>query len=389
MMVRAGVLLSLTPVSALLDSSVMDAVFFTREIAYFDSVWNEDFFDYKMLSTVSFAAACDWSAGSMLNTLAESSGEYDETSCGETCKLLTNYFNGRLPQTFSLYSPSDHVTISTFWKYSSQCSTITVLGETIQDCSFDAGTYFSEDLAWIMSFRGTFTFDVINMRRNNMIALNLVSLCTQCAASVGPYANFVSLRFSIARALLKAASHIPAHQRPLLGIVGMSMGGQLAQFTSIFLSVERALISQNVYALITHGSPRVGNSEIARQIASGVDVPYINFIMYRDLVPHLPPMVFGFKHASSSMYWLYVMNSYYARTKLQGSPPDEYASMLRYRVLSGSNADHELASSLAFYDIGDHMKYFIGLEESLDMAACGGMGDKYFLNTAAVRLYDS
>jgi hypothetical protein len=251
------------------------------------------------------------------------------------------------------------------------------------------GNTYGDGISWFMSFRGTFTFDVVNMRRNNMITLVLTSLCSQCAASVGPYMNFVAMRFSIARALVGALPHIPAAEQPLLAIVGMSMGGQLAQFASVFFSVENSLVSQNVFALITHGSPRVGNEQFARQIMSGVDVPYINFVMYRDMVPHLPPMLFGFKHASRKIIWLFIMPSYTATIELQGSPPDEYASSLRFKELTGSSADDEFSSKLTFFDIGDHMHYFIGLADGPDMAACGGFEDKFFRNSRATRMFDT
>jgi hypothetical protein len=240
---------------------------------------------------------------------------------------------------------------------------------------------------WFLSFRGTYLWDIVNMRRNNMIAMTLVSFCAQCAASEGPYRNFVALRFSIARTLIAAVSTMQGSGNSKLAIVGMSMGATLAQFATAWLSVERAILSQNVRALITHGAPRVGNYKLGKAIASGPDLPYINFIMYRDLVPHIPPKLFGYQHASVRMVWMFIEPWFEAKLALAENPDDDGA--IRYVEFAGNDADDELAQSLTFFDIADHMKYFMKLDSLTDLGACGGLGDKFFLNTAAIRMYDS
>jgi hypothetical protein len=164
------------------------------------------------------------------------------------------------------------------------------------------------------------------------------------------------------------------------------MGATLAQFASVYLSVENTAISQNVYALLTHGGPRVGNARLAASIASGVDVPYINFIMYRDLVPHTPARLFGFKHASRKLIQLYLEPSYEAELKQGDYPP--YEGRLRYKQYVGSDADDEFSSSLAFFTLSDHLKYYLSLDSTSDLAACGGLEDKFFLNRNAISMYN-
>jgi hypothetical protein len=409
MAMKVNTLLLLTPAAASIVTEHL-SFFFLTELSTFDLVWDDDYLDYQMFSTISFASTCDWNSGSLLKTMAgddpvdddghpywgesESSNllSYEESTCGETCKLLTDIFGG-MPQTFSIYSPSDHTTVTTFWKHSSMCSFVAI-GQDY-DCKIvSPGGFFSNvpegalpGVAWFLSFRGTFMWDVVNMRRNFMYNMVLISMCAQCAAGEGAYRNFIALRFALARSLANALGHIPPTQQPLLSVVGTSMGGQLAQLASLFLSVERSIISQNVHSLITHGAPRLGNAQLAAKVASGVDLPYINFIMYRDLTPHVPPMVFGFKSASKKMFWLYLEPWYEAKMEM-GDHLDSYEGALRYKEFTGGDADKDFATSSFFYDLNDHLKYFVGIHHFTDLSACGGFEDKFFHNNRALRFYD-
>jgi hypothetical protein len=411
-----------TPVSAIWDAKVL-SYFFLPQLEIFDLVWDDQTLNYQMFATISFASTCDWTPGSLLRTMggtdpldnegvpqgwgnsdADDTADftpYTETTCGGTCKLLTDYFDGRMPQAASIYSPSDHVSVTTFWKHSATCDKPVqgipsgFLSEN-QCLIADAGSYFNlqDDastvvggIAWFLSFRGTYMWDIVNHRRNDMITMKLVSLCSLCAASDGPYRNFVSFRFSLVRVLSQALRHIPTTQQGNLAITGTSMGAQLALFASAFLSVEASLISQNVYSLITHGSPRVANKELARVIAAGVDVPYINFVMYRDPVPHFPPMAFGFRSASNHIVNMYVEPSFWAKAE-SGESLDSRGA-IRYREFLGDSGEESFVASLGFYALSDHLLYFMELDSAIDMAACGGLADTFFKNSNAIRLYDA
>jgi hypothetical protein len=382
-MANAFLLLFVTPVSALLDSSVL-SLFFSPQILLFADTWDDSYINYQLFADVSFAATCDWTLSGYVAHVINP----DDSSCGLTCKLLQKDFSGSMPAVRTAYSPSDHVTMTTFRKKESACDSV----GSILNCQIDkVGSFFTDQdahgVVWFLAFRGTFMWDVVNHRRNAMTTLVLVSICEQCAASDGPYRNFVALRFSVARLLLLTGTAVPSAQLDNLAVVGTSMGGQLAQFTVGFLSAERSIISQDVFALVTHGSPRVANRQLGRHINAGVDVPYVQFAYYRDLVPHLPPMVWGFRSASPKIMWIFVEPSFWIERSMGDEPKVEKS--LKYKEFVGDDADGEFAHQLAFYDTGDHMRYFAEIDEFVDLAACGGMEDKFFLNTFAMSLYDN
>ena len=56
-------------------------------------------------------------------------------------------------------------------------------------------------------------------------------------------------------------------------------------------------------ALITFGAPRTGNREYAR-LHDAMIPPYrkLRFVYNRDPAPHVPPMSFGFVHASREIW---------------------------------------------------------------------------------------
>jgi hypothetical protein len=303
--------------------------------------------------------------------------------------LLQQQFGGGMPRVHTTYSPSDHISVTTFSKQLTTCSQV---NNQPSNCVVeDSGSFFATSdltgIAWFLSFRGSYMWDIVNMRRNTMTTLVLVSLCAQCAASEGPWRNFVSLRFAISRLVVKTRLDIIAANKEQLAITGTSMGGQMAQFATAFLSVERAIVSQNAFALVTHGSPRVANRQLARKINSGLDVPYVSFALYRDIAPHYPPLIFGFRSGSPKIMWLFI-EPWFAAKKSMGDDP-HLGGALRYKEFAGNNADEEFAHQIAFMDIADHLKYFMKIDEIHDLAACGGMEDKFFLNTRAVSLFDA
>jgi hypothetical protein len=377
-MIRIFGIFFLTAVSAFPGLSL----FILPQIDRFDTPWNDDYLNYGLVSTISFAAACDWADGSMLQEIVANNENYFDTTCGDTCKRLYEIFDG-MPKVNSLYSPSDHISVVTMAKQTMNCPSIS----SILDCKVSpSGSVFEEKLTWFLSFRGTYMYDVVNWRRNFMKSMVLVTICAQCAAAQGPYRNFVALRFQIARMILRTSTYVPAHQKEHLGIVGVSMGGQLGQLSAAWLGVERSILSQGVFSLMTHGSPRLANLQLAKEISSAGDIPYVAMVMYRDPIPHHPPMIYGYKSASRKIMWLYVEPWYYA-ARAQGETVD-YDGALRYKEFIGGEADEQLASQLAFYDVSDHLKYSLPLDDSSDLALCGGHADRFYLNTGAVNLYD-
>ena len=74
-------------------------------------------------------------------------------------------------------------------------------------------------------------------------------------------------------------------------VTGHSLGGALAAFASIDIHKNIGVVNQ-VY---TYGQPRIGNSNMAKFMATAIPNTY-RVIDYADIVPHLPPNSFNFLH---------------------------------------------------------------------------------------------
>ncbi|ORX74048.1 alpha/beta-hydrolase [Linderina pennispora] len=83
--------------------------------------------------------------------------------------------------------------------------------------------------------------------------------------------------------------------------VGHSLGGALA-------SLNAADVAQNAPSrikqmqLFTYGQPRVGNKEFATWM-SNRGFPIYRVTYKQDIVPHLPPQLFGFKHFNQEVWY--------------------------------------------------------------------------------------
>jgi hypothetical protein len=359
------------------------ALFTLVERSVFSEGWDESLFKFEMISTITHSAVCDWTADGPMMT-------YDthDQGCGAQCKLLSSHFNG-IPAAVVSYSPSDHVQVIVLrtpcpsWQYIDNlpaCEGTEIALDTNGD---KMGNLF-------MAFRGTYMWDVINNRRNMQSALSPVALCTDCLAHTGFWSNFKALRFgihsmvSILGASLAGSSN--ANVGVKLVITGHSMGGSLATFASIFLT-ERVLAmyagSDLVAGLYTFGTPRVGNSILLHNIRRSALVHY-QVALSRDPIPHFPPRFFGYR-AGDTILEVWVDPMYYVGFQT-GEIDSNYAKYFLFRTYMGPNADSSFASSRTFFAMGDHMNYFIGLDDA-DFGACGGTADYYVKVTGASYLF--
>merc|ERR1711924_500089 len=69
-----------------------------------------------------------------------------------------------------------------------------------------------------------------------------------------------------------------------------------------------------------------------------------------------------------------------------GEIDSDYTKYYLYRGFTGPNADSSYASSRTFFAMGDHMNYFIGLDDA-DFGACGGTADYYVKVSGASYLF--
>ena len=82
-----------------------------------------------------------------------------------------------------------------------------------------------------------------------------------------------------------------------LSITGHSSGGAVA--TLLAFDIARGAVSgftaDSIQSVITFGSPRVGNEEFVAAHSS-FGLPSWRVTHYRDMVPHVPEEMMGYKH---------------------------------------------------------------------------------------------
>ena len=88
-----------------------------------------------------------------------------------------------------------------------------------------------------------------------------------------------------------------SHSKKLLYICGHSLGGAMA-------TVAAYRMNDIVDGLFTYGSPRVGTRSYIKQITC----PHFRHVNNNDIVPSVPPALFGYKHHGTLRYINYYGN---------------------------------------------------------------------------------
>jgi len=344
-----------------MDSIAPYISFISQPIGVFERRWPAKTFHYQTLSTIAFVAVCDFQKRSMVKH--RNGGP---NTCGKTCLLLKEAFDDTEPDFVAVYSKSDHINMVSLTSYSD------IITHKTSGATHSANIF--------MSFRGTYAWDVVNHRRNSQHAMLPITLCDGCAAKNGDYKSFVAVRYGAFTAYRTAERKLVAQSKyPTLMMVGMSMGSNLAVFCGIYF---RVVMSKDVKGVYTLGGTRTGNSVLNRFSKNLGET--VNFVMYRDPVPHLSPRIFGYRHFASDIMLLYYDPLYYALQQSGGEP--EYDRYLYYEPFVGNDADSRLATAVRFYSIADHSQYFAGVEE-ISMASCGGFADHYMQNIKGTALF--
>ncbi|KNC56171.1 lipase [Thecamonas trahens ATCC 50062] len=81
-------------------------------------------------------------------------------------------------------------------------------------------------------------------------------------------------------------------------VTGHSLGGALAAFAALDITVNRPHVPVNVY---TFGSPRVGNDAFQLYFQAQISNS-IRVVNKADIVPHLPPRAFNFHHVPREVW---------------------------------------------------------------------------------------
>ena len=123
-------------------------------------------------------------------------------------------------------------------------------------------------------------------------------------------------------------------------IAGHSLGGAMASIAAIDLKYR---LGYNVVGSYTFGSPRVGNMEFSKFYSSivGNTIRYTN---NNDIVPHLPPKIFGFNHLLRESW-------------INGT------SIIECSRVDSEDPNCSDSVSVLNYSVSDHLDYF-GIEEN-------------------------
>ena len=101
--------------------------------------------------------------------------------------------------------------------------------------------------------------------------------------------------------MLEVASLISQHPNSHIIVTGHSLGAALASFAAVEL---RNTYKENLITFYTYGSPRVGNQVFTDYTLTlfpeGGNQRVTHF---NDIVPHLPPTVFGFNHMGDEVWY--------------------------------------------------------------------------------------
>jgi hypothetical protein len=351
------------------------ALFSLGERDAFPASWDENVFKFEMISTITHSAVCDWAATGVMMS--------NDPGCGAQCKLLTSHFGG-IPGAGVAYSPSDHVQV------------IVLRSPCPGGSLYCAGTEIAVDADaekmgnLFMAFRGTYMWDVINNRRNLQTALAPMAVCTGCNVHSGFWSNFKALRVSVHHLVSTIGASLPgssnANAAVKLVISGHSMGGSLATLASLFLTVRVLAMyagTDLVSGLYTFGTPRVGNSVLLHNVRRSTLVHY-QAALTRDPIPHFPARIFGYR-SGDTIFEIWIDPMYYVGFQT-GEIDSDYAKYFFFRTFTGPNADSGFASSRTFFAMGDHMNYFVGLDDA-DFGACGGTADYYVKVSGASYLF--
>ncbi|KAH8887421.1 lipase [Thozetella sp. PMI_491] len=193
----------------------------------------------------------------------------------------------------------------------------------------------------IVSFKGSHS--VRNWITNLEFLFTDCDFVSDCKVHTG-FANAWTEVESAVLAAVKSAT--AAHPTFKVITTGHSLGGAVATLGGAYL--RKAGYSVDIY---TFGSPRVGNDAFAdfvtAQAGAENRVTHLN-----DLVPRLPPLVFGYRHTSPE-YWL-----------SDGTATTTSYGVDDIKVCTG-NANTGCNGSNLLFDVTAHLYYF---EE---IAGCG------------------
>jgi len=161
-----------------------------------------------------------------------------------------------------------------------------------------------------------------------------------CKVEAGFYEGHEALKPQIVPAVHSLVNQFPSAS---VYVTGHSLGAAMAVLSAAHLQTQEGV---NVDEIYTFGLPRVGDAAFSTWFNQNIPQA-IHVTHHDDIVPHLPPELFGYHHTPTEVWY----------TESSG---------LNYKVCNGSGEDPSCADSVSVIDfsVADHLVY-------LDLPICG------------------
>ena len=230
---------------------------------------------------------------------------------GRTHPQLFESFNQTIGATAASY-PSDPYGYSTLYLsefaycgnfMSAHYSHISYTKDFVPTKSFSVGSggsivgfvgYQPSTSAIFVSYRGS--EDIQNWVTNMEFIRTDYPKCSGCSVHKGFYAAMKDALPIVQQAVADLHSKYPSYN---IVCTGHSLGAALATLTALELAGTYGSSKTHVY---NYGSPRIFNDKGADYASSGAIKLGARRTHYKDMVPHVPPEVFGFRHIAGEIY---------------------------------------------------------------------------------------
>jgi len=113
----------------------------------------------------------------------------------------------------------------------------------------------------------------------------------------GFYSSWVDVRRTTFELVKSALDNCP---KCSVFFVGHSLGGAVATLAAVE-ALRHGNLTSNIH-LYTYGSPRVGNHAFYTYVAN-LGIPSLRVVNDDDIVPHVPPQTFDFRHVEQEYWW--------------------------------------------------------------------------------------
>jgi hypothetical protein len=187
----------------------------------------------------------------------------------------------------------------------------------------------------VVSFRGTVPSDLSDWIED--LSFSKFAAFSDDYPDVSVHSGFWGAYQEMKPAMLSglATAFSDSGARTLI-VTGHSLGAAMAELAALDLKLN--VYPDKYYASYTQGTPRPGNPAFADLYSANIDASFRE-IHQADVVPHLPPMLLGFQHGPTEVWFDEAFDS--------------------YQVCSGSDGeDSSCSDSLSFpVSVSDHLTY--------------------------------